>query len=133
MKKVLRSGDFTLEELYDHANDMSWKHWGVPFHDTIELVNEDWSVQNAVFIYDRKTGERTIQMSTERNVIRSEEGVLKSLLHELVHWRLHSLGLPCRDEDPEFIEECLRVGANISLAKKAQLAYQQFLMKEKVT
>ncbi|WP_240374909.1 hypothetical protein [Bacillus piscicola] len=124
-------GNFAVQDLYELANEMSQKHWGIDYTDNIELVDDDWIQQNAVFIYDRKTRERTIQMSAKRNAGRSKDAVLKSLLHELVHWRLHSTGKPCRDEDPEFIEECLRVGASISLAKKAQLALEQFLMKEK--
>ncbi|SDI28874.1 hypothetical protein [Alteribacillus bidgolensis] len=129
----MESGNFTLNELYKSANDMCLKHWGVEYSDQIELVHTNWSVQNAVFIYDRGTGERIIRMSTKRNAIRSKEGVLQSLLHELVHWRLHLQGLPCRDEDPEFIEECINVGANISLAKKAQLAFEQFMLERKTT
>ncbi|WP_262384562.1 hypothetical protein [Paenibacillus terrae] len=65
-------------------------------------------------------------MSVVVNASRSEEAVLGSLLHELVHWRLCTLGLPYDDVAYVFISECLRVGAPISHARSAREAYQRF-------
>lgn len=119
-------GNFTLEELYEQANILCQKHWGVNYTGGIELVKQDWERRNGVFIYDHDTEERFIRMSAPRNSIRAKDEVLKSLLHELVHWRLHSQNLPARDDDKEFILEAIRVGASISLTKKAQEAFLKY-------
>ncbi|TMW72808.1 hypothetical protein [Alteribacter natronophilus] len=118
---------FNEQELRKEAGKLCRIHWGVEYTDGIELIQEPWEVRNARFIVDHDKDERYIQMSLPRNEERSRESVIQSLLHELVHWRLLSLGLPCRDTDDAFIAEAIRVGASISLAAEAQEAYRKYL------
>ncbi|MEK5178461.1 hypothetical protein [Paenibacillus odorifer] len=47
------------------------------------------------------------------------------------HWRLYTVGSPFRDDDAEFVAECLRVGAPFSQTQAAQRAYQAYLQTEK--
>jgi len=116
-----------LEELKQHANSLCQKHWGVDYTGEIKLVNREWKRKNAHFetsLLD--PNHKVIVFSKKRNAKRSKEAILKTLLHELVHWRLHCLKLPARDTDQEFIEECIRVGASISGTKSAQEAHRKF-------
>ncbi|MFC5713349.1 hypothetical protein ACFPU1_11175 [Thalassorhabdus alkalitolerans] len=123
---MVKDGNLSLEELYEHANRLCMEHWGITYTGRIELVSRNWAARNGCFIYDRGTEERFIRMSKKRNSGRKKEEVLATLLHELVHWRLHSQGLPARDSDEEFVRECLRVGASISLTQAAQDAVKRF-------
>lgn len=111
------------------ANEMALEHWGVEFTGTVRLVNYRWSCTNGRYRGDRRTGLQEIKMSAIRNAERTPDEVRKTLLHELVHWRLHSQELPSRDTDDEFIVECLRVGASISRARSAWAAYEAYLKK----
>lgn len=117
--------------LFSIANDLARKHWGVDYTGTLVLVNRPWRRMWACFRYNDETGLQEIRMSAHENAARAEEDVLDSLLHELVHWRLHTLGLPARDTDDEFITECLRVGAALSHATSAQEAYLSYVQKRK--
>ncbi|ETT64893.1 MULTISPECIES: hypothetical protein [Paenibacillus] len=114
------------------ANELARKHWGVEYTGTLTLTNRYWRRRWAMYRYLRN-GEpiQDIYMSGPTNGERPEEDVIGSLLHELVHWRLHTLGLPASDIDREFIAECLRVGAPISGAGAAQKAYERYLQAEK--
>lgn len=122
---------FTLQQLYALADELSMKWWNVPFDGVIELKNRRWKNINGRFL--RSMHENTsfeipaiIQMCTKRNGDRTEEEVKGTLLHELVHWRLFTLGVPHRDSDKEFVAEAIRVGAPISGAKKAQKAFEKY-------
>ncbi|WP_342439278.1 hypothetical protein NSS79_10395 [Paenibacillus sp. FSL L8-0436] len=66
-------------------------------------------------------------MSTTVNAEIGAAAAEGNLLHELVHWRLNTLGLPFDDTDSEFIAECIRVGAPISQDRRAQAAYQRYM------
>lgn len=114
------------------ANELARRHWGVDYTGTITLTNRSWRRNWAVYRYLRD-GEplQDIYMSGPTNAERDPEDVEGALLHELVHWRLHTLGLPASDTDFEFIAECLRVGAVISGAAYAQEAYKRYLSAEK--
>ncbi|WP_243767358.1 hypothetical protein [Paenibacillus agricola] len=57
--------------------------------------------------------------------------MLGTLLHELVHWRLATEGIPHRDVNDEFIAECVRVGAPISGSTSAQNAYREYQAKRR--
>ncbi|MFK4304290.1 hypothetical protein ABH892_004430 [Paenibacillus sp. RC254] len=117
--------------LFSIANELARKHWGVDYTGTLVLVNRPWRNRWACF---RSTTEddslREVRMSAVVNASRSEEAVIGSLLHELVHWRLCTSGLPYSDTDYGFIAECLRVGAPISRARSAQEAYQRFKQRQ---
>ncbi|WP_025846597.1 hypothetical protein [Brevibacillus agri] len=120
-------GNLTLDELYEAANEMCRKWWGVDYTGTIHLTDTKWRSWRGYFI--RSTGDdslREIRMSRWVNARRTREQVLGTLLHELVHWRLFTLGLPSSDTDREFVEECARVGAPISGAVGARRAAQKY-------
>ena len=118
------------ERLLALANELARKHWGVDYTGTIELVNRKWRRMQGVYAFNDSTGLRKIKMSAQTNAERSPEEVEDTLLHELVHWRLQTRGVPASDTDPEFIAECLRVGASISHAKYAQAAYKAYLERQ---
>lgn len=117
----------TLDELKTAANELALKHWGVPYTGGFELVNRKWRRMYACFSFNNVTGKCAIRMSSAVNSQRTREEVLGSLLHELVHWRLWSQGLPAHDTAEEFIAECIRVGAPISGTKNAQHAYERYM------
>jgi Zn-dependent peptidase ImmA (M78 family) len=125
--------DLTVDQLLIHANELSQKHWGVDYTGAIELTNRHWKNFNGKYIctmLDFKNPparHKIIAMSKKRNAERTDAEVLGTLLHELVHWRLHTTGVPYRDSNPEFIKECLRVGAPISQSSSAQWAYKQYM------
>jgi hypothetical protein len=110
------------------ANELSRKHWGVDYTGTLTLINRYWRRKGACFTWN-EDGRADIRMSAQGNVEIGEETVAAYLLHELVHWRLYTLGLPFADEDTEFIAEALRVGAPISAAGSAKKAYDNFIQK----
>lgn len=109
--------------LHSLANELARKHWGVAYTGNITLVNYKWRA--CLGIYDSSCC--TIRMSAQTNAEYSEEEITDTLLHELVHWWLHSLGEPFCDEDEEFIAECLRVGASLSNAPSAVRAYERYV------
>lgn len=112
-----------LEELKQRANSLCQKHWGVEYTGKIKMVNYQWRRKNAHFEISRTDpNHKVIVFSKKRNAERSKEEILGTLLHELVHWRLHCLGLPNRDDDKEFVLECIKVGARISGTRSAQRA-----------
>lgn len=108
------------------------KYWGVELTCPIEFVNRDWKSMSAYFQSNKKTRECKIVMSHIVNARRPVEDILATLKHELVHWYLWIIGKPHRDDDEEFIRECLRIGASISKTKKAQDAYRKYCEKEGV-
>ena len=117
-----------LDELYVAANEMCRKHWGIEFTGKITLTNRRWTRTQGRFRWWKKEpGRCQIEMSAKTNAGLSREAVMDTLLHELVHWRLYTAGSPYSDQDPEFIAECLRVGASLSGARYAQNAYQRYL------
>jgi predicted SprT family Zn-dependent metalloprotease len=124
--------DLTVDQLLLHANELSQKHWGVDYTGMIELTNRRWKNTNGRYLAIVSRGledvpeSRIIVMSKKRNAERTDAEVLGTLLHELVHWRLHSTHRPYRDINSEFVAECLRVGAPISQATSAQWAYKQY-------
>lgn len=126
------NGNLTLDELYASANEMCRKWWGTEYTGTISLVKRNWKRQFAAFRYWDRGARTTIEMSTKVNESLPREEVLGNLLHELVHWRLFTTTLErdgfdrawtvAGDDSPEFVRECIRVGAPFSGTKKAQQA-----------
>lgn len=119
--KKLSSTDYLpqldLKALYDFAKEQSRIHWNREFDGVIELVNRKWSRKLGGY----RASENKIKLSIHRNKTLAWEDVKRILLHELVHWHLHTIGQPYHDKDIEFARECLRVGAPISgtiVAKK---------------
>lgn len=117
----------TLDELKQAADTFCQKHWGVPYTGEIKLVSRDWKWKNGHFETKRSDPSyQVIVFSKRKNSRRTKEEILGTLLHELVHWRLHVLGVPNHDTDQEFVEEAIRIGAPISNNKAAQEAYKKF-------
>lgn len=106
--------------LYTFAKEQALLHWNRDFDIEIELVKTLWRRTNGMYIRNVETGRNWIRMSQKTNAMRSWDEVKGTLLHELVHWHLHTSGIPHRDRDIEFARECLRVGAPISGAKIAK-------------
>jgi SprT-like protein len=109
------------------ANELARRHWGVDYTGTLRLTRRYWRQQEACYAWALDLSRQEIRMSTTVN---AEIGAAKAegnLLHELVHWRLNTLGLPFDDTDSEFIAECIRVGAPISMDRRAQVAYKLYL------
>jgi hypothetical protein len=124
---MTKLSDLSHADLIAKANELSRKWWGVDYTGTIELVNRKWRRRHACFIHHRTRKDiQIIRMSKPANDKRTEDEVYGSLLHELVHWRLYTLDLPCSDEDREFVEECVRVGAPFSQTQAAQFAAKKY-------
>jgi predicted SprT family Zn-dependent metalloprotease len=135
-KGIVQMCDLTVDQLMQHANELSLQHWGVEYTGMIELTNRRWKNINGRYLAmvgpeaELIPESRIIVMSRKRNAERSIEEVLGTLLHELVHWRLHSTGVNHRDGHFEFIAECLRVGAPISQSLSAQFAFKRYMEKQ---
>lgn len=112
----------SVDKLKQHADELAMKHWGVAYTGELKLVKTKWKSTNGQYMYTDTDGNSTqvIIMSSHRNAQRTPEKVSGTLLHELVHWRMHQSGLPFHDDDTEFIKECYRVGAPISGVQYAQ-------------
>jgi len=113
--------------LHALANELARKHWGVDYTGTIKLTRRFWRNQQAAYVFNDSTGLREIRMSTTVNATLTPDSVEGNLLHELVHWRLQTQGIPCGDTSPAFIAEIIRVGAPVSQDRYAQAAYRQYL------
>ncbi len=120
------NGNLTLDELYEAANEMCRKHWGVDYTGTIRMMPGCWRNKMASYIWSDRTGLREIRFNSHMNRRLTREKVLGNLLHELVHWRLHTLGLPNSDCSKEFVSECVRVGAPFSGTVVAKQAAQKY-------
>ncbi|MDQ0168701.1 hypothetical protein [Paenibacillus tundrae] len=126
MKKVELLAE--QERLLKRANELAQLHWGVDYTGTLRLLRYRWKQTQALFMFSRSdTSLQEIRMSAPTNADLTPEEIEANLLHELVHWRLWSQGLPAGDEEREFVAEAIRVGASISHAKRAREAYEKYL------
>jgi len=115
----------TLEQLYDFATEKSHTLWNREFDGEIKLERRFYVDLLGTYCSENKV----IRMSEYSNATLPKEKVFDTLLHELVHWHLHTTGEPYDDEDERFIEECLRVGCGLSYSNSAQRAYDNYLSK----
>ncbi|WP_427050442.1 hypothetical protein [Paenibacillus sp. TC-CSREp1] len=120
------------ERLLKRANELAQLHWGVDYTGTLRLLTRKWARREAAFAFMTDGSVQEIRMSAPTNERLIPEEIEANLLHELVHWRLWSLGLPFGDEDREFVAEAIRVGAAISHAKRAREAYERYLEEAEV-
>lgn len=114
------AGTWTLDELVEHARELSMRHWGTPYDGKIEIVNHDWKRMVAcIFVPRPHSADQTIRIRFSKKVNKrvGKERILRGLLHELVHWWMFTQNLPYHDDDSEFIKECIRVGAPVSHLK----------------
>lgn len=115
------------ERLLKRANELAQLHWGVDYTGTLRLLTRKWARRQASFAFMSDGSVQEIRMSAPTNALLSAEEIEGNLLHELVHWRLWSIGAPFDDDDREFVAEAIRVGAAISHAKRAREAYERYL------
>lgn len=119
---------FTERDLQSFAQQYARKYWNRDFDGKVELVNQDWKRQMGCYVTCRD-GRKLIRMSRVRNLRSSNEAVLGTLKHELVHWFLHTTNKNFDDESEEFVKECLRIQAPLSHAKSAQAALGVYMKK----
>lgn len=112
------------------ANELARRHWCVDYTGNLRLTNRDWKARSAAFAYTESGSVQEIRMSAVVNARLSPVMIADNLLHELVHWRLWTLGLPCADTDSEFIAECMRVGTSLSAGKGDEIALKRFIERE---
>lgn len=119
----------TESRLYEMADELSLKWWGVKYDGLIELKNRRWKNINGRFCAPLASQDipPIIEMCKKRNAERTEEEIKRTLLHELVHWRLFVLEIPYDDTSKEFIREAIRVGASFSQTAKAKRAYEEYI------
>ena len=119
-----------LEELYNYAKSKAIELWNREFDIEIKVTNANWSRWLGYYTFNRATNKGYIKMSLRVNSRYSKEEVYGTLLHEMVHWHLHTSNKPFRDSDVEFALECLRVGApfssTIAARKAKELAEKVF-------
>jgi len=125
--------EVTIEWLEVQAIQLVKKHWGITEIPIIQLVKRqdpittdrklDWDNYGGFYCSDIKT----IVLNNENNIKYTLRGVKRILLHELVHWRLHTTNQPWRDSDERFARELIRVGLGRRHNKdeQAQLAAKQ--------
>jgi SprT-like protein len=123
-----QSGNLTVDELRAEANAISRKWWGVDYTGVITVVKRGWKRRGACcIIYRDGSKPFEIRFSSVNNAKWSREIVIGNLTHELVHWRLYTLGQPFYDDDSEFVAECDRVGAPLSRTKAAKDAEKRYV------
>ncbi|MFE6075644.1 SprT-like domain-containing protein [Paenibacillus sp. NPDC057886] len=102
--------DVSLDWLNKNAAMLVKKHWGLKHIPKIEIDLErdsfDWKRNVGYYCNDIET----IVFSSQVNKRKSEREIKKILLHELVHWYLHTTGQRFRDSDERFARELIRVG-----------------------
>lgn len=118
----------SLTELIEFGKKKSRECWDRDFTCKVRFVNSYWKNQNATYCPEKKE----ISFSIYRNAQLDREYILDTMLHEMVHWHLHTTGKMYEDEDFEFIEECLRVGCSLSGDSKAQYAFMEYKQRHKV-
>lgn len=119
-----------LQDLYDYAKEQAYRWWNREFDIQIVLTSANWRSWHGCYThYLDNSRSPFIKMSSVVNARLSKQEVYDTLLHELVHWHLHTSGLPYRDTDEAFVRECLRVGASISGTKGARDALRKTMKK----
>lgn len=102
-----------VEYLIQKANELCLQHWGVLFTGKVRMSKRRWTRSFALYY----PSSETIAFCLWTNHRLPLDKVHEYLLHELVHWRLHTTGQPYQDHDEAFIRECLRVGASINFGE----------------
>lgn len=117
----MKTSELRAEEarLLALANELARRHWGVDYTGTLRLTARNWTRKGACFAWNTQTGLAEIRMSAPVNARMGADKTAGNLLHELVHWRLYSIGAKFRDDAAEFVAECLRVGAPFSRTQAA--------------
>lgn len=122
----MRGCTFTEKDLQNFAEQYSRLFWKRSFEGRVELVEKEWkNTLGSFHVY--RSGQKVIRMSRKTNLLQSDQAVLGTLKHELVHYWNYSLGKPFSDESKEFIAECMRIGAPFSDAPKAKKALGNYM------
>ena len=109
------------EELYNYAKLKAKELWNREFDIEIKMNDINWTRRLACY----NPNEKSIKMSFKINLKHSKENVYGYLLHEMVHWHLHTTNQPYDDSDINFALECIKVGAPLSGAPAAIKAKEQ--------
>ena len=122
------------DDYLELAEDIARRYWGVEMTCPIVWVDREWKRMNASFRYSYNPEDDFCEIRLNHRVRErlGDSEYMAILKHELAHWYLRSTGQPNDDDDPEFIRECIRIGAPISGTKKAQRAYEQVLDLERL-
>lgn len=102
--------DVSLDWLNKNAKMLVRKHWKLEHIPkiVIDMEREDLDWSNAIGYYCNDI--ETIVFNSQINRRKSEREIRAILLHELVHWYLHTTGQRFRDSDERFARELIRVG-----------------------
>lgn len=100
----------TIDWLNNHAKILVRKHWGLNHipEIVIDLDRDSLDWDNYVGYYCSDI--ETIVFSSQVNARKTERAIKRTLLHELVHWYLHTTGQKFLDSDARFARELIRVG-----------------------
>jgi hypothetical protein len=128
MPIVRLNDNVEVKELYLFARQKSMELWNREFTCLIVMVKTFWKNQLGTY----SPNKLTIHFSEYLNSAYSKEKILDTLLHEMVHWHLHTSGQKYDDEDFEFIAECIRIGCGLSLSSKAQKAFINYKEHQKI-
>lgn len=113
--------------LNKHAKILVRRHWGLNHipEIVIDLDRDSLDWDNYVGYYCSDI--ETIAFNSYVNARRSEKAIKITLLHELVHWYLHTTGEKFSDSDERFARELIRVG----LGRKHNIDEQSVLAAKK--
>lgn len=124
---ICHAPEWTHATVKEELNKLSLLHWGVEYNGNVEIVKTNWQLKKAAFTWSETGGYAAILLSRPVLAATPRKEMRGYLLHELVHWWQHKNGLPFHDTDPEFIRECVRVGAPISDEQSAKEAARRVL------
>ncbi|ALS22228.1 SprT-like protein [Paenibacillus naphthalenovorans] len=123
LKPIVRKyKSISLDDLIEFGKKKSKELWNREFTCKVVFVKAYWNSQLGVY-YPHK---ETIAFSEYMCATMTEDQIYDTMLHEMVHWHLHTSGRNYHDEDFEFIEECLKVGCGLSQSNSARKAYIQY-------
>ena len=103
-------------ELTAYAKKWVKEEFGIEF--TLP-VKSNGRMKSMLGVYTHK-GKTPVRVNIARGLIESGrvDDVYDVLRHELIHYSLHQLGYPHRDEDSKFIETCNRLGVGLTRTLK---------------
>lgn len=112
----------SLEQLYDYAKKKSLEFWDREFTGKIELSKRYYTTCNGLYY----PYQETIRMSEHMNAVYPNEYTYDTLLHELIHWHLHTSGQPFNDSDYEFFIECKKRNVGLAEGLKWDILYNKY-------
>ena len=104
------------KELTSYAKQWVKEEFGIDF--TLS-VKSNGRLKSTLGVYTH-SGKTPVRVNIAKGLIESgrDADVYDVLRHELIHYSLHQLGLPHRDDDREFIEACTKRGVGLTRTLK---------------